>query len=96
MDDIALAEGQSIVVPVPVDIGGDDGGIAGAAMSWDSWSLTDWRGESHIAAASDDFAEYAPDKVMVRSHCGRRRGQKPASEFVVKDTGSTTWRTRPL
>ena len=30
MDDIALAEGQSIVVPVPVDIGGDDGGIAGA------------------------------------------------------------------
>ena len=64
MDDIALAEGQSIVVPVPVDIGGDDGGIAGATMSWDSWSLTDWRGESHIAAASDDFAEYAPDKVM--------------------------------
>ena len=45
-------------------IGGDDGGIAGATMSWDSWSLTDWRGESHIAAASDDFAEYAPDKVM--------------------------------
>ena len=41
MDDIALAEGQSIVVPVPVDIGGDDGGIAGATMSWDSWSLTD-------------------------------------------------------
>lgn len=64
MDDIALAERQSIVVPVPVDIGGDDGGIAGATMSWDSWSLTDWRGESHIAAASDDFAEYAPDKVM--------------------------------
>lgn len=69
--DIALAEGQSIVVPIPLDAddvpSGDTapgGALAGSRLIWDGLSLTDARGADHKAAVDASYAASNPDPVL--------------------------------
>lgn len=69
--DIALAEGQSIVVTIPLDADGvpsgdtaPGGALAGSRLIWDGLSLTDARGADHQAAADASYAASNPDPVL--------------------------------
>ena len=69
--DIALAEGQSIVVTIPLDADGVPSGdtasgdaLAGSRLIWDGLSLTDVHGADHQAAVDASYAASNPDPVL--------------------------------